>query len=360
MKGFKFLILLLLACFSTTAFSQVINPEFPGVFPDSSCNAFFTRNYGWNGGDGAYSLLLPDGRIIWSFGDSFYGVVDPGRIRNGNKNVMVRNAFLVQESKHSDHFVSLNQGELEHTETLIKYKDFDEHQKWYWPLDATVYEDQLQMVLMRMKKNGEGMWGFAGEAIDLAVFTLPQLELTNIICNKVSDDLPYGSAICEAGDGYTYLYGSSRTGLTTWMHIARAPQGNLTNDWQFWNGTEWQAEPSDFAIHRDVSSMFSIWKENERYFLFTQEPNLGRKLFLFESESPMGPFINKKLLYEIPAEHGTGDMFSYNAIVHPELSTPGELLVNYSINPHNFWHNFNTPASAGKYRPVFIRIRMDK
>lgn len=342
----------------TLSCAQTADNDFPNVVPDTLYNNFFIRNSGWNGADGAYSLLLPDGRILWSFGDTFYGEIDPGRIRDGAKNVMVRNSFLVQAAIDSDKFESLNPGNLKETKTLIRYKDEDEQKYWYWPLDATVYNNQVQMTLMRMKQVGEGMWGFAAQAVDLAIFSLPELELTEIKYDKVKGDIALGSAICEANDGYTYLNGSTRTGLTTNLHVARAANGNLNQPWQFWNGESWQDEPSEFAIHHDVSSMFSVWQEDDRFYLFTQESNLGRKLFLFESESPLGPFSNKIMLYEVPEKDGAGDMFSYNAIVHPELSGKGELMVNYSKNPHNFWDNFNKPGSADLYRPVFIRINL--
>jgi hypothetical protein len=96
------------------------------------------------------------------------------------------------------------------------------------------------------------------------------------------------------------------------------------------------------------------------FYLLTQEIFLGRKIFLYQGNSPIGPFSEEKVLWEVPPEHGSGDMFSYNAIVHPEFSTAGELMVSYSKNPHNFWHNFNHPGSADKYLPVFIRIEKRK
>lgn len=337
--------------------SQIHNNSFPNVVADTLYNRFFVRNTGWNGGDGAYSVLLPDGRIFWSFGDTFFGPIDSGRVRIGDKNVMVRNSAIIQVGEDSDNFMSLNPGFQKDTKTFIPYKDADEHEHWYWPLDATVYNNKLQMVLMHMKKAGEGMWGFASESVDMAVFSLPDLKLENLIYNVVAGEKSYGSAILENDDGFTYLYGSSGNGMEIRMHVARAPGGDLTQKWQFWNGNEWTVEPSDFSIHNFVSSMFSIWKEDKKYFLLTQEIFLGRKIFLFESDTPNGPFTRKKLLYEVPEEHGSGAMFSYNAIIHPELSKAGEIVVSYSKNPNDFWDNFNHPGSADKYLPVFIRIK---
>jgi hypothetical protein len=353
----RILLLLIFIVLCTEGFSQVHNTAFPDVLPDTVYNRFFVRNSGWNGGDGAYSVLLPDDRILWTFGDTFFGPVDSGRVRNGDKNVMVRNSAMIQESEEIHSFKSLNQGFQKETKTLIPYKDFNEQEHWYWPLDATVCNNKLQMVLMHMKKIGEGMWGFASESVDLAVFSLPELKPENLIYNVTNGEKSFGSAIWEDDDGFTYLYGSSGNGMETRLHVARAPKGDLTQKWQFWNGEEWLPESSDFAIHKNVSSMFSIWKEGNKYYLLTQETFLGRKIFLFESDSPLGPFTNQKLLYEVPEEHGAGSMFSYNAIVHPELSKSGELVVSYSKNPNNFWDNFTQPGSADKYLPVFIRIK---
>lgn len=359
MYGFRNILLLALWLVITRAFAQVDDLRYPSVQADSLLNHYFTCDSGWNGGDGAYSLQLPDDRILWWFGDSFFGTVGPDRNRNGNQNVMVRNAFLVQESRYSGNFMVLNPGHLKNTQSMVKYKDSDESERWYWPLDATICDNQVHMVLMRMKKVGEGMWGFASEAVDLAVFSLPELKLTNLIYDKCPGEVSYGSAIFEGDDGFTYLYGSSRTGLETHLHVARVPGNNLTADWEFLDVDRWQSGPTRYAIHTQVSSMFSVWKEQGRYLLLTQEANLGRKLFLFEAASPLGPFVDGRVVYEITEAHGAGGMISYNAIVHPELSSPDAWMVGYSINPSNFWDNFSKPGSADKYRPVFIRIRKD-
>ena len=342
---------------SESSYAQEQRPSFPDVVRDTFYNQFFVRNSGWNGGDGAYSVLLPDGRILWTFGDTFIGEIDSGRVRSGGKNKMVRNSAVIQEGEDYYGFYPLNEGVGKASKTFVTYKDADEQEHWYWPLDATVNNNQLQMVLMHMKKTGEGMWGFVSESVDLALFSLPDMKLEKLISDVVTGENSYGSAICEDDDGFTYLYGSSREGLETRLHAARAPNGDLCRKWQFWNGTNWSAEPSDYPVHQNVSSMFSIWKEGEKYYLFTQESNLGRKLLLYESDNPLGPFVNEKLLYIVPEEHGAGELFSYNAIIHTELSKSGELVVSYSKNPHNFWDNFNKPGSADKYLPVFIRIK---
>ena len=54
----------------------------PQPVPDRFYNDLFTRrNGGWTGGDGTRSVALPDGRILWLFGDTFLGTIRPERSR---------------------------------------------------------------------------------------------------------------------------------------------------------------------------------------------------------------------------------------------------------------------------------------
>ncbi len=44
--------------------------------PDEALDRFWApRGPGWTGGDGGWSVPLPDGRVLWLFGDSFLGRV---------------------------------------------------------------------------------------------------------------------------------------------------------------------------------------------------------------------------------------------------------------------------------------------
>ena len=71
-------------------------------------NLFAVRQHGWNGGSGASSVLLPDGHTLWTFGDSFFGIVSENR--NRKKYNMPHNAAMVQTGEASqDDFVTLNE-----------------------------------------------------------------------------------------------------------------------------------------------------------------------------------------------------------------------------------------------------------
>ncbi|GGC31435.1 hypothetical protein GCM10011386_24360 [Parapedobacter defluvii] len=321
------------------------------VYRDDTYDHYFTRFEGFTGADAAYSTLLPNGDIFWSFGDSWFGKVSANRSRDATTSFFVRNAAMVQHGECFDCFSALNDHGPQSAKTLLLHKQDPDH--WYWPYDATVHDNKLHFLISHVTKTEEGgMWGFKTVGSDLAIFSLPELSLDTIIADKYKGEATFGSCLLEDGD-YTYIYGTVSGYLSKRVSIARAPQGDLTADWEFWNGTGWQSSPSDYTMpDLDASDQFSVFKVGDTYYLFTQEILFGTRLFLYEGDSPSGPFTNKRILYNIPTQFP--ETFTYNALVHPELSKQGELVISYCINTNNFQDQF---TNADTYRPYFLRIR---
>lgn len=299
---------------------------------------------GWSGGDATYSLDLPDGRVLWIFADSFLGEVNEAGQRISNK--LVNNTFVLTQGNE---FETIFGGTLSNPSAILIPNDAND---WYWPSDATVHDDELQMTLAHMRRTGSGgMWGFAYKQFDLAIFSLPDLELKSLTNKVPSAEISYGSCIME-DDNHTYIYGISRDAFgIKRAHAARVAGGNLSDDWEFYNGTDWVDEPSDFGIQANVSDQFSIFKEDNKYYFLTQEGIFGATIYLYESDSPVGPWNNRQLVYCTP-ETG-GDIFTYNAFVHPELSENGELVISYNINSFQFSDLF---SNADNYRPKFVKV----
>src|SRR5512133_2596624 len=67
------------------------------VTVDSMYTKLFIRSCcGFTGGDGTYSVLLPDGRTLWIFGDTFFGKVNPDRSRTKTNPLFIRNSAVIQ------------------------------------------------------------------------------------------------------------------------------------------------------------------------------------------------------------------------------------------------------------------------
>ncbi|NND31406.1 MAG: DUF5005 domain-containing protein [Saprospiraceae bacterium] len=314
------------------------------VAEDCHYNLLFTRyGNGWTGSDATYSIPLPDGRIMWMFGDTFLGTVTAQRIRAGAP--FIRNSLIIQDG---DRMTTLFGGNKNQPKAFVSP---DDPGTWYWPLDATIYNGKIQWLLGKLGSNGTGeAWDFAYRSFDLAILDPETFVIEYLETVIASPDVSYGSCLLEDED-FTYIYGiwSSRRSKT--VHIARVEGKNLQEPWSFYNGSSWIDRPSDHAIAKNVSDQFSVIKDGNLYYLITHETIFGSRIFIAESISPTGPWTNRRILYCTP-ESGE-NIFTYNSFVHPELATSGELRISYNINSFNFADIF---ADADLYRPKFIRI----
>lgn len=277
------------------------------------------------------------------FGDTFIGSVTADRKRSGGP--LVRNTFMIQSD---DEMVTKVGGTLQSPEPIVVPEDPEE---WYWPGDATVYQDELQWVVLRLGNIGpEEMWSFAYVGFDLAILSLPDLELKEIIPLPLDASKSYGAAIME-DQGYTYLYGISNAPFQKRAHVARVQGGDLRSVWEYYNGSGWQSEPSEYIIANGVSDQFSVFKDGGKYYLVTQEIIFGDQIFISESDTPEGPFTNRRTIYCTPQTGG--NIFTYNAFVHPEIAENGELRISYNINSFEFADLFE---DVDLYRPYFVSI----
>src|SRR5580700_8511478 len=80
------------------AFSQCTLPAPPSpATEDTTFDTFFQQNGpGWTGGDGTYSLLLPDGTNLWMWSDSYIGTVNPTTRLRSNYLFTAHNSLTIQ------------------------------------------------------------------------------------------------------------------------------------------------------------------------------------------------------------------------------------------------------------------------
>ena len=93
------------------------------------------------------------------------------------------------------------------------------------------------------------------------------------------------------------------------------------------------------------------------WLLVHSELFLGPKIMVRLSSSPHGPWSKPIPIFEVPDLKRNKSYFSYAAKGHPELSAPGELLINYVVNSLGFGAMVN---DAEIYRPRFIRLKIEE
>jgi hypothetical protein len=316
------------------------------VYPDPDFNALFTRyEGGWTGGDGTYSVSLPDGRTVWIFGDSFVSPVDRDRTRSRDSK-LIRNSLVIQDGQN---LMTLYGGTSENPSALISP---DDPNVWYWPIHGIAENHALNLFLALYKRAGPGDWDIEyGGRNDVATFSLPDLKLQNIKTINVNSNVSYGVWILK-DDDYTYIYGLENLRYVKYSHIARSRPGRLFGPWEYFDGSGWSTNSdSTKRILKGVSSQYSVIKLGKRYFLITQTDFFGKEIVSYESKSSVGPWGHRRVLYITP--QSDKNIYTYNTLAHPQFMKGGDLLISYNVNSFNIQDIYD---NADNYRPYFIRV----
>ena len=381
------------------------------AYKDWKYNKLFTRTRGWNGGDGVLTVGLPDGSVFWTFNDSFYGRVNAADRSRGDCN-FPRNSVMLQKATDGvlgeteddliwlADYVNWTDPSAEryfHSRTHLRHPDGEktvdeilagdiDQDRVYWSGDGTIYDGKLQMLWM-----GTASKELRALGTSIATYRLDGTIPEGYYLDDIPDYLPkkgnylyrekvthqindnavsYGSTLCEADDGHTYLYGTNGYGVL----VARTATHDLYSKWQYYVRPEegsdfvWQDEyPTAEQMERSqimennyACSMPWVFKDGDYYYMTAQGPYFSREVYIYRSKSPYGPFGEKRLLFVLPGQLDklgpTAYHWLYMVNLHPALSRAGELVFTTNSDPDDFWKNFNDHGSADYYRPFFYRV----
>lgn len=311
----------------------------------------------WNGGDGTIGNRLPDGRVAYTFSDTWRGPVTSQGIRPVFQNNMVNNSMVVASSTSASAALttvpaaasndngwnskSLVQGPL--TEGAVKL----------WTGDGIIHNGKLVKLYMGFSAaSGCDIFGrpvsTVAATFDLPSGGLPRLASTQAISSP--KDVTWGTALINSG-GYTYIYGAEdiRDANCNWggrrLHIARVPTGQFGAAWQHVATRDMPA---------GLFTEFSVTKIGTTFHLITQ--GYGHEVLDYPATSPSGFGGTPTKIYDIPAH---GSWSRYAARMQPALTTSSEIVISYNVNTEResadacaSEHYFN----ASIYRPRFVRI----
>lgn len=317
---------------------------------------------GITAGDGMYSIALPDGSSLFLMGDSFVGEVKDGKRSTSDR--MYRNTYILYDEGNAIGIYGF--GGDKNASAAVP-PGYPNEEKWYWPGHGFVNGDKLYIFQTLMYQGGEGMWGFMYETTHILEYKLPGLELkrTEPIPFKGSTDIHYGMAALSDGD-YNYIYAQvdvrNDVNPISEVLVARTAFGNPYENWQYYNGMEWSDNPDD-AVKLEglssvpVSSQFNVFKLRDKYVLLTQNKTFNSgEIYTFIADSPTGPWRNKKLIFRT-LEQDIPNLFTYNAMAHPQFEKDGKILVSYNVNSLEFSNLFNDVST---YRPRFFWVDIDQ
>jgi hypothetical protein len=321
-------------------------------------NYFMPRGEGYTGGDGTYSVELPDGRTVWIWGDTFIGNVTADNRRIKTNPLYIRNCFtIIQEDGSLDTF---QQGESSEWKSMMIPPEvtdgasgLSEHELWYWPGDGFVENGRLKVFLSKFSQEEKGMWGFKFQSTELFEFSLPNFEIMGTSKFENLNGIHFGHAICQTDD-YTYIYGLK----DKLPFVARTKAGDITGQWEFLAEAIWQNDVSKATPMVDLkgSEQFSVFKSGETYIMIMQTDELSGKIYSYTSETPYGPWVTRKMIYEALPLDGCDKCWTYNALAHPQYTKDNMLLISYNTNSMEMQDHYE---NALIYRPRFIRVPLE-
>ena len=335
-------------------------------------DALFHRQTGWTGADGAYSVALAADKILWLFGDTWYGKVREGRHQDA---VIIKNSIAIQKGKMPPGASIEFYTGLSPDGSPRAFIQPDDSHSWFWIYDGIQVGQDLYFFLVRLEPTTDrNSFGFKIVGSQLAHVVNPgdlpaQWRATrrSIPWGRFSagGDTLFGSSLLKA-DKHIYIYGTTEVVegqvRRKSMILARVPETELTqfDRWRFYSAGKWSTDftkasglCSDMANEFSVSYLPAIGKFVAVY----SEKGFSKNIAMRFAPEPWGPWSAALHVYACPEAGRDKDVFCYAAKGHPDLSSaPDEIIITYIANSLDF---AKVAADAALYRPRFLRVRVD-
>lgn len=320
------------------------SPLFAG---DRSCTPQFPPKQSWQGADAAYSITLPDGRVIWIFGDTMYGTE---RKLAGADPRMVRNSVGISTCKDQEFAVDYVIRKSGNGKPLDFFQARNRN-NWYWALDGFYYNKSLYVTLLCIRNKPLSVadpMGFETCGSDLArVADLdadPQ-DWTMEYFPVVSDGVKaYPSATTVVHGDFAYIFAlyenASRPLLVTRIPLdgLNDPQKNLQ---YLAKDGSWKPGfvPADArpVMQNGVTELsIRYHPEMKKWVAVMMDPKLTGNVIVRTAPELWGPWIDGEAVYRVPEMRKDmpghdPDTFCYAGKEHPEFER-GDLLFTYVCN----------------------------
>ena len=337
-------------------------PFFSGVcHPDSSdsagCLPGFPDRDGWYGGDGAYSILLDDGRTLWLFGDTFVSDREGRQNRVGMDLVLGTTLAISTCSKEGRfnirYFLKKKEGRF------ISF--FGDKQQWMWPQDPFKVHDRLYIPLVVIEpapeRDGPFKFKLTGHKIALIRnyhcrdphrWSVEYLDWSAAIPSGVA--ALAATSVVHGKEVYFYPFcvpSESAPGVLGNI-LVRIPTDRLRDPARameyYAKDDTWQKglDPAKAKIVLDagVSELSVRYHESQKRWIavYLSANNKGDRLLYRSAEKLEGPWSDPKILIaDIPEVNPTDpkyhkNNFCYAGKEHIQFAKEGKLVTTYVCN----------------------------
>ncbi|MDD4992853.1 MAG: RICIN domain-containing protein [Paludibacter sp.] len=320
-----------------------------------------TNVSGWVAGDNDVSILLPDGRKMWFFNDSFYAKSNQAINRLNDIGKFIRNAVAVQDinGKITTRPVTDQSGQTVYfripADQLIL--NGSNATNFFWVGDAIMENNKVKVHLIECQEaNGTVINTMRSY---LASFSYPDLVYLGV--ERQSDFCAtFETFFVDDADNRIYLYRSENQSYT---HVARTTLGNLNGkngNWEYWNGTTWTTNKTEGdAPAGRVNNMMAdgVMKLGPGNYAQVSMPVMSHDVQVSFAPAPQGPWTAKQTIYTASQDSAS---WYYMPNFHGILPN-GNYSISFSANFTYclfFCQNCQTWAFVDKYwyRPRYIQV----
>jgi hypothetical protein len=347
---------------ATTPLDYLPEPVCASGTTAADLTAFFDGGNPLIGADYQRAFPLPDGRVLWLFQDAFLPTTQGPHL--------VHNVGLLQSWPC---FQLLRNGSTDGPTPYLFPELTDRYDRWFWPLGGELGNDgDLHVFVAEMVEHGPRYLTHT-EPIATWLVTIELDTLTVIdarLAPNGSNEL-YGWSVVSQGD-HTYLYphcyrqfgwdlfpfADPPFRAHDWecgpdVSVARVSRGEFADDPDYWNGSEWVADPAAAVpvIPRDGRSVnpTQVALLDGRFVAVTKVGDWwGDTIALDVASAAEGPW---RTVDTIPVEPECDSCNTYFASVVPYGAGQSSFVIGLS---GNVW----TGDDLDHYTPTFLQVPM--
>ena len=230
-------------------------------------NTFFKKDDYWRGADGAATVELSSGKILWLFSDTF--IDQDGTGERANSKTMIRNSIAIQDSNTLDSKLTYYfNGTKQKPDDFFKLPG----ENWFWTGHGIVVMDKLVIFLFE-ETSTNTVIGFEAVGWYVAIIDNPSDNPDKWIINYFKGSVTFGVIVGSSAvlqdKNYVYAFGvkepATQETYLLRMDKTKLINGNLQNI-EWWVNNAWTdkvfEEPKSSSFFNSQTE-FSVHYSNE-------------------------------------------------------------------------------------------------
>lgn len=335
-----------------------VTSNLPQFEVTDSDNDFFRSDKFWRGADGAVTIDLENGKILWLFSDTFIDIDGTGKRTNSK---MINNSVAIQDGNEigKSNFSFYWKGNKKKPKAFFEIPG----KTWFWTGHGTMINEKLVVFLFEEKASNEGL-GFETVGWHVAVIENPTDNPDSWKIKYINGPETFGVIVGSSAvlkdSSFVYAFGVKEPGTHETYLLRfekdRLAEGDLSG-MEWWINNSWtndvSQEPESSKLF-DGQTEFSVhFDQKLGKFIQIQTVGFGHSSLGYRiADQLQGPWSDQVIFYK--PQFKNQKEFAYTARAHPVLKSDG-ILITFNVNNFDFNQLVNDETI---YFPKLIKLNL--